>query len=285
MSTILNTLIAQVLVLSFLGTLIITGLIYLVGRKGSGGFLANASVGVSFTWFCAFILGTPDFPPEFNNTAILSATACLLTSGALFDFILIKRKIFPQPIVMIIFLISGVGITIWMRSGIDFWSLPILLGWSIVAFGLQRLSANEEFGSGDSALMLVIASFGTAIIAWISDIAVDRDLAFGLCAISFGFFICTFPKPRLRFGYSILLAGGGSLYMLALRLVEQMPPLIPAFIVLGFIFFVDVASQYVQINLKLISPIPTSIKLLVLALFPLTLATVVTLVAIEFPIN
>ncbi len=73
--------------------------------------------------------------------------------------------------------------------------------------------------------------------------------------------------------------------MLALRLVEQMPPLIPAFIILGFIFFVDVASQYVQKKLKLISPIPTSIKLLALSLFPLALATVVTLVAIKFPIN
>ncbi len=285
MPSILNTLITQALVLSFLGTLILTGLIYLIGRRKSGVFLANASVGVSFTWFCAFILGTPDFPPEFNNTAILSATACLLISGTLFDFILIKRRNFPQPIVIIIILISGISITIWMRSGIDFWSLPILFGWCIVAFGLQRLSANEDFGSGDSALLLAIASLGTAIIAWISDIVVDRDLAFGLCVISFGFLICNCPKPRLLFGYSILLAGGGSLYMLALRLVEQMPPLIPAFIILGFIFFVDVASQYVQKKLKLISPIPTSIKLLALSLFPLALATVVTLVAIEFPIN
>ena len=29
-----------------------------------------------------------------------------------------------------------------MRSGIDFWSLPILLGWSIVAFGLQLINAD-----------------------------------------------------------------------------------------------------------------------------------------------
>ena len=285
MSIFLNTQLAQVLGLSFAGSLTLTGLVYLVGHRKSGFFMANASVGVTFAWFCAFILGTPDFPPEFNNTAILSATACLLVSGTLFDFILIKRRNFPQPIIIIIILISGTSITIWMRSGIDFWSLPILFGWSIVALGLQRVSANKDFGSGDSALLLAIASLGTAIIAWISDIVVDRDLAFGLCAISFGFFICNCPKPRLLFGYSILLAGGGSLYMLALRLVEQMPPLIPAFIILGFIFFVDVASQYVQKNLKLISPIPASIKLLALSLFPLALATVVTLVAIEFPIN
>jgi hypothetical protein len=285
MSIFLDTQIAQVLVLSFFGTLALTGLVCLVGRKKSGFFMANASVGITYAWFCGFILGTPDFPPEFNNTAISSATACLLVIGAVLDYNLIKRKKFPKPIVIIIILTSGIIITVWMRSGIDVWSLPILFGWSTIAISLHRISINKTFGSGNSTFLLVIASLGTGIIAWISDIVVDRDLAFGLCVISIGFFVCNCPKPRLYFGYSILLTGGGSLYILALRLVEQMPSLIPAFIILAFIFFVDVSSQYVQKSLEPILPIPKSISLFILALFPLSLSTIVALIANEFPIN
>ena len=285
MSIFLDTQIAQVLALSFFGTLALTGLVYLVGNKKSEFFMANASVGVTFVWFCAFILGTPDFPPEFNNTAILSVTACMLAIGVTLDFSLIKKKKFPQPIIILIILTSGTIITVWMRSGIDVWSLPILLGWSTVAINLQRISVNEIFGSGISTFLLATGSLGTGIIAWISDIVVDRDLAFGLCATSIGFFVYNYPKPRLYFGYSILLAGGGSLYILALRLVEQMPSLVPAFIILAFVFFVDVSAQYAQKSLKLISPIPKSISLFILTLFPLGLAIIIALIANEFPIN
>ena len=285
MPAFIDTLITQALVLSFLSTAALTGLIFITGRKQSGFFLANTSVGVSFIWFLAFILGTPDFPPEYNNTAILSASACIFAIGILIDFFLLKEKKMYRSIAIIIILLIGVSITVWMRSGFDLWSTPILLGWCAIAFGLTRISNDPNFGSGDSTLVLTIASFGTGIISWLSDIAVDRDLAFGLCAISFGFFIFNYPKPRLYFGFSILFAGGGGLYMLAIRLVEQMPPLIPAFIILGFIFFVDIASTYVQRNLLLLPMIPSSVKIVVLSLFPLALATVITLVAIEFPIK
>jgi hypothetical protein len=285
MSTFSDTQIAQVLVLSFFGTLALIGLVCFVGRKNSGSFMASASVGITYAWFCGFILGTPDFPPEFNNTAILSATACLLVIGAILDLSLIKKKKFPQPIVIMIIIISGIIITVWMRSGVDVWSLPILLGWSTVAISLHRISTNKIFGSGNSTFLLVTASLGTGIIAWISDIVVDRDLAFGLCAISIGFFVCNFPKPRLYFGYSILLAGGGSLYILVLRLVEQMPTLIPAFIILAFIFFVDISNQYAKKSLNIILPIPNSISIFILTLFPLSLATIIALIANEFPVN
>ena len=64
-----------------------------------------------------------------------------------------------------------------------------------------------------------------------------------------------------------------------------MPSLISAFIILAFVFFADIATKYVQENLKLKLPIPTSINLFVLALFPLALATVITLIANEFPVS
>ena len=285
MSTFFDTLTAQAFVLSIFGTFALTVLICLIGDRKSGFSIASASVGVTFAWFCAFILGTPNFPPEFNNTAILSASVCLLLVGLILDFILIKKQKFSQLIVVSITLLSGIMITIWMRSGIDVWFLPTLIGWSITAISFHRISTNKIFSSGNCTFILLVASLGTGIIAWISNIVVDRDLAFGLCAISLGFFICNLVKPGLTFGYSILLAGGGSLYMLAMRLVEQMPSLIPAFIILAFIFFVDIASQYVLENLHLQFRIPTSLTLSVLTLIPLALATVITLIANEFPIS
>jgi len=285
MFTLFGTLIFQFLFLSFLGTLALTVLIFFIGREGSGFFMASASVGISFTWFCGFILGTPDFPPEFNNTAILSATACLLLAGAILDFNLVQGRKFNQLILTLIILVSGITITIWMKGNVDIWSLPILLGWSIIALTIHRIGTAEISGTGDGALLLGIAAFGLGIIAWISNIAVDRDLAFGLCAILIGFFVCNLPRPRFYFGYSILLAGGGSLYMIAIRLVEQVPTLIPAFIILGFIFFTDNTSRYLQIRSRLISYVPSSIKLLILACFPLAVAALTTIVANKYSIS
>lgn len=281
----LETLIAQVIVLSFLGAFLLTGLICIIGRNKSGLFMANSSVGITFAWYCAFILGTPDFPPDYNNTAILSATTCLLAIGLALDFILIKRKKISLLITIVFILLSGVVVTVWMRSGIDLWSLPTLIGWSILAIRLHLISTKKEFGPSSITFLMLSASLGTGIIAWISNITIDRDLAFGLCAILIGFLACTWLKPSLSFGYSILLAGGGSLYILTLRLVEQMPSLIPGFIILAFVFFTDLASQYVRQKMKLKLPIPDSIILFVLTLLPLSLATVITLIANEFPIN
>ena len=73
--------------------------------------------------------------------------------------------------------------------------------------------------------------------------------------------------------------------MIAIRLVEQVPTLIPAFIILGFIFFTDNTSRYLQIRSRLISYVPSSIKLLILACFPLAVAALTTIVANKYSIS
>jgi hypothetical protein len=285
MAAFFNISAVQVLLLPFIGMVLLTGLLRVIGRNGSGILTANAAAGISFAWFCAFILGTPIFPPAFNNSAILSATVCLLVIGTILDLILTDKTKFGRLIETLALILCGIAVSIWMRAGADFWTMPILFGWGAVAFGLHRVGTHKDLGAGDSTLLLTIASFGLGIIAWISGIAIDRDLGFGLGAISLGFLAWNWPKPRLFFGSSILLAGGGGLYMIALRLVEQAPPLIPSLILLGFVFFTDTAVRYFPQNSKLARLLPLSLKLLTLALIPLTLSILAAVIAIEFPMN
>ena len=275
----------QVLFVPFIGMIMLTGLLRVIGRNGSGILTANAAAGISFAWFCAFILGTPIFPSAFNSSAILSATVCLLVIGTILDLTLTDKTKFGGLIETSVFILCGIMISIWMRAGVDLWTIPILLGWGAVAFGLHRVGTHKDFGAGDGALLLAIASFGLGLIAWISDIAIDRDLGFGLSAISLGFFAWNWPKPRIFFGRSILLAGGGGLYMIALRLVEQAPPLIPSLVLLGFVFFTDTAVRYFPQNTKLARLLPLSLKFLILALIPLALTILAAVIAIEFPMN
>ena len=285
MSLFFTTPIVQVLLIPFLGTIVLIGLIRLIDRKSFGISTANSTVGAGFAWVWALILGTPNFPPAFNSGAILSATVCLLGIGMALDLGLKDTTKFGRFIETTAFILSGIGIAAWMRGGIDFWAIPILLCWGVVVFGLQRVGTAREFGSGDGALLLALASIGLGLIAWISDIAIDRDLAFGLSATSLGFLLWNLPKPRLFFGRSILLAGGGGLYMIALRLIEQAPPLLPSLILVGFVFFADGAVRHFPQKFTMSGFLPPSMKLTILALIPLVLALLAAVIATEFPVN
>jgi hypothetical protein len=277
-----NIPILNILFPPFFGTIVLTGLIYLIGRQGSGKFLANASVGISFAWFCSFIIGTPDFPPEFNNSGIISAAICLLTIGTILDFYLYKNIKLQRPTKYIPLVISGIVITIWMRNSVDFWSILHVLGWITIMFSLQHVSEKKYFGSRVSTLLLALTSFGLGLIAWISDIAIEPILTFGLSAIFFGFLICNYIMPKLCFGSSILFAGAGSLYMLAMRVAEQALALVPAIILLGFILFIANTAEQSLTNLKIIRLLPNSIKIIILAIFPLMLSVLATIIATEF---
>ena len=289
MVDLLNNPIILLFVLPFFGTILMTGLIWLLGRNDSGIALANASVGAAFAWISALVLGTPAFPPAFNSSAILSATVALLIIGILLDLFLTAETKFGRSIETSAFILSAIGAVTWMQGGIDIWSIPILIGWGLTIFNLQRVGTRTAPSRGNSGnwatLLIVLASLGLGIIAWISDIVVDRDLAFGLAASALGFYVWNWPRPRLFFGRSILLAGGGGMLMIALRLLEQAPPLAPAIILLGFIFFIDSALRNLPARFATILKISPSLTIIVLAAIPILLAAVAAVIAIEIQIN
>ena len=293
MTDILNNSFILLFVLPFFGTILLTRLIWRLGRKDSGIALANASVGAGFAWVTALVLGTPAFPPAFNSSAILSATVALLIIGIILDLYLTAETKFGRLIETGAIILSAVGAVAWMQGGIDVWSIPILIGWGLTIFNLQRMGSRATpaggstrgYGSNWASLLLVLASVGLGFIAWISDIVVDRDLAFGLAACSLGFYVWNWPRPRLFFGRSILLAGGGSMLMIALRLLEQAPPLAPAIILLGFIFFIDSAMRNLPPRFDTIFKFSPSLTIIVLAAIPLLLTTIATVIAIEIQIN
>jgi hypothetical protein len=274
-----------ILIPPFFGTVILTGLIYITERKGSGGILANASVGISFAWFCAFIIGTPDFPPQFNSSGILSAIVSLIIIGAILDFCLHKNIKFQRFAKVITLVVSGFGATIWMRNGIDLWLIPYVTCWCVVMFSVQHMSETKHIGPIISIVQLILTTFGLGLIAWISDIEIDHILAFGLSSTLLGFLVCNFTTAKFFFGSSILFAGGGSLCMLAMRLLDQAPALAPAIILLGFILFTASAASQIHLKSIMVFLIPNSIKIAVFAVIPLMLSIIAAIIATEFEIK
>ncbi len=289
MADFLNSSTFLLLVLPLLGTAILTGLIWFLDRNNAGMALANASVGAGFAWVAALVLGTPNFPPAFNSSAILSATVALLIIGILLDLFLTAETKFGRLIETGAIIVSTIGAVAWMQSGIDIWSIPILIGWGLIIFNLQRIgtrtSPSKGYGSSWASLFLLLGSVGLGCIAWLSDIVVDRDLAFGLAACLLGFYVWNWPRPRLFFGRSILLAGGGAMLMIALRLLEQAPPLAPAIILLGFIFFIDSALSNLPARFSTTLNFSPTLVIIVLAAIPILLAVIAAVIAIEIQIN
>ena len=285
MTGILSAPIPHLLLFCLAASIVIMGIIAFIGRDGSGFFLANSAPCIAFIWFSSFVLGTPDFPPRLDSSGILSAITALLMIGTTLDFYLVRGKLLIGTISFLIIFICGMAITIWMQGKIDIWSLPITIGWCIMMITVQRIGCKENSGSAEGTLLLVMGALGVSVTAWISNITIERDLSLALCTLLSIFFLCNLTKTRFYFGYSILLASGGSIYMLVIRLSQQDPFLIPAFIILSFIFFSDNANRHMQIRFKYLSYIPNSIKILILSSFPLALAAVTTIVANTFSSN
>lgn len=282
MTSFVNIPIIQTLLISLSSTIILTVLIRLVGRDGSGIYMSNASIGIVFAWICAFILGSPEFPPDLSSNAIVSAVICLLLIGTILDLLHYKIGKLNKLVEVGLFLTVGIILTVWMRGGVDLWLTASILAWAIIILGLQRVANNETFGPKGAIMVMALAALGVGSISQIGNILVDRDLSFALCAIFSGFFLCNLSNSKSFLGYNCLLAGGGSLYILTLRLTEQSISLIPTIIVLGFIFFTDKAIQYSKQKSALSYRIPSSLMFTVLALVPVVLACTVALITKKF---
>ncbi len=270
----------------FLGVAVLTGLIKLTAKGGTGfdpsRSLPGASVGIAFAWVCAVVLGTPVFPPVPGSGSIISITAAMLVLGVCLDFFLPIQNLNFRLWETIIVIIAGTALIAWLRAGLDLWAVFLLLGWGILAFRLLKVGARNRIGMSSATAMMVMAAIGIAGVSAIAGLPADNDIALGLAASVLGFFVWNWPRSRFIFGFSLLLAGGGALLIMAVRMLEQSAAFSPSLILVGFVFFADTAVDRIPLPaiLKRQAAIPLTIA--VFSILPISLAAVAALISVEY---
>ncbi|NQV54251.1 MAG: hypothetical protein HQ503_00205 [Rhodospirillales bacterium] len=237
----------QIAALPFLGALVIGGIILIVGRLGSGRRVAAAGAGISFAWVAGFTLGSPSFPPEPDLDSMIALITAALIFGVALDYYFGPARdrgdsgAFWELTLIILF---GIGAPFWLRGTIDLWAPVIVLAWGFVAFRLRALSQHAV----TPAVMLLMAAAGIGVVAWIGGLGADRDLAFGLAAAIGGFIVLGLIDQGLPFSATALLVFAGGILGLGVRVAETIGVLVPALILLGFIFFTDSLARRLSVG-------------------------------------
>ena len=259
----------------FLGTGIIAGIISLVGRGPSKTVLISAATGIGTAWVCAFVLGIPSFALTFDSSSIAHIVLAGLFLGALLDHFLPKFYSEHRVISSSIDLTFAAAVILWIRVDIDLWSILIFLTWGIILISSRRHSYDARI----PLIMTLVTAIGLATIAWIGDILVDRNLAFGIGSTVLGFTLWLIYKHDLPIGFSFYWSTFTALLLIALRIIEANPLMsIPIFL-LGFIFFADSILLRINARFKLFSRLATPLLVGALSLLPIILASASALVA------
>lgn len=269
-----------------LGVAILAGLIKLSARGGTGfdpkRTLPGAAVGVVFAWISALVLGSPEFPPIAGSESIVTLTAALLLVGLLIDYFLPIQNLNFRLWETIIVIVTGIAFIAWLRAGLDLWTVILLLSWGLVAFRLLKVGAQNSIGTASASAMMIMAALGMAGVSYIAGLPADRDIAIGLAAALFGFFTWNWPRSKFVFGFSLLLAGGGAIIILAVRLLEQSTAFIPALILIGFVFFADSAIQRISLLSNIRRPEAIPLLIALISVLPLLLAVLVAFIGVEY---
>lgn len=273
----------RLFVLPFAFTVILVGLIRFVGREGSSR-AAGGTVALAFVWLCGLILGIPDFPPPASSAALAYIVTVGVVVGAAFDLMDGKSVAVGWVAGLVFALISSW----WMGGAPPFFNtdkgnivvvLALAATWLIVQLRLRRLSQDARLPTA----MLIMAAFGLGIVAWIAGAAEELGLAFGLTSALVGFFVWNWPRPHFPLGNGMVISAGAAIMTLAFRLVEGAPTMLPALIILGFVFFADTVSWRARWGPKALWGAVHPFMLAALCLLPLGLAAAAARIGIAVP--
>ncbi len=270
----------------FLGVAVLVGLLKLTAKGGTGfnpqRSLPGASVGVAFAWVSALVLGSPEFPPIPGSGAIVSTTATLLLLGVLLDYFLPIQNLNFRLWETVIVIVSGITLIAWLRAGLDLWAVFLLLIWGILVFRLLKVGAQIRIGMASATAMMIMAACGLAAVSAIAGLPADAEIAIGLAAANLGLFVWNWPKQRFVFGFCLLLAGGGALLILAVRLLEESATFAPSLVLVGFVLFADTALERIPLPSILRKQIAIPLMIAVISLLPLALAAAAALISVDF---
>ena len=263
----------------FLATGIFAGLIRWIAGGRIGKSLAGAAVGVVFMWTLATRLGVPDFPPGPGSDATLYAMLIGLLTGIALDTaadMAGRPAIAYQVTAMILF---GLLLAYWLEPGFSVVSIVAAAVWVVAVLRLRRRNLAPAVATG----MLTTAGTGMIILIWIGGLAVERELAIALTAALAGFLVWSWPPLSYPAGVTLLLAGTGGIFALALRLADAWPASIAAFAVFVFLFFADSAATKVIKRPLLLSRGVFPLTVAALGAVPIALSAVILLILTNLP--
>ena len=261
--------------LPFVGTAVLAGIILLVSRVPSGTKLSSAATGIGTAWVCAVVLGIPDFPPKFGGNSMPYVILAGLLVGALLDHLLPKfsyKRWFAGSVPD--FLFAG-AVILWIRGEADFWSVLFFVAWGSILLRARRLSNDARM----PVIMMVVAAIGLAVIAWIGDTLVDRDLAVGVASTGLGISAWLWFKRDLPVGYSYFWGSFAALLMIALRIFETNTHMAVPILLLGFIFFADSVMLRMKLRPTYLEKFAAPLLVVIISILPIILASASALVA------
>lgn len=263
----------------FLATGIFAGIIRWIAGGGTGKSLAGAAVGVVFMWMLAVHLGVPDFPPGPGGDSILYVMLVGLLAGIALDAaagMSGRAAAAYQAIAIILF---GLGLAYWLAPGIGAVSVAAAAAWAVAVLRLCRRNLAPAVATG----MLTVAGAGMIVLMWIGGLAAEWELAIALTAALAGFLIWSWPPLSYPAGATLLLAGTGGVFALALRLADAWPASIAAFAVFAFLFFADSAAAKAVKQPLLLSRGVFPLTVAAFGALPIALGAVILLILTNLP--
>ncbi|MAF50172.1 MAG: hypothetical protein QGH73_09110 [Rhodospirillales bacterium] len=256
-------------------------IIRLAGRGGSGRRIAAAGAGIAFAWSAAFALGAPPLPPEMGFDSVVTLAVAALVLGLGLDFYFNPerdRGDWAAFLELGLIILYGIGAPAWLRGGIDAWAAVILLAWGFTAFRMRALAHDGVTPS----VMLMMTAAGLGVIAWAAKLPVDQELGFGLAAAAAGFLVLSLADRSLAFGATALLGFAGGILTIGVRIAEEAAALIPAVLILGFIFFTDSLIRRPALAKYAGNRLARSGLMIAAALAPIALAAAAALIGARF---
>ena len=263
----------------FLATGLFAGVIRWIAGGGVGKPLAGAAVGVVFMWSLAVRLGVPDFPPGPGGDAVLYIMLIGLLTGIALDAAADaagRAAAACQVTAMILF---GLLLAYWLGPGVSVVSIALAAVWVVAVLRLRRRNLAPAVAAG----MLTTAGIGMIVLTWIGGLAAETELAIALTAALAGFLIWSWPPLSYPAGATLLLAGTGGIFALALRLADAWPASIAAFAVFVFLFFADSAAVRVVKRPLLLSRGVFPLTVAALGAIPIALSAVILLILTNLP--
>lgn len=193
--------------------MVLTGAIRFALGRTVGANLAAAAIGGTFLITYAALNGWPEFPPRSGSQILPYVVLFGLVLGTVIDLLrlpmLTRGLVYVWPAVIV----GWIG---WRQlNTLDVVPLLTLaalwLGGVIAMLGLDRPP-----GPATAApVMLLAASVGAAVIAFVGAAASQAQFLGVLAAAIGGFLLWNWPVARFAFGSAAVMAGGGAFIAIA----------------------------------------------------------------------
>jgi len=265
----------RLLALPIAATLIAALLLRITTRSDSASRLESAAVGVAFAWIVSLTVGVRHFPPPRDGSGIAYLVIGGLVAGAVIDYVLPTIKAANRLWETGLDLVVWLFLIWWIRGGIDVIALVAFAAWSLAMVRLRRAEASPP----NAHTTAIAAAAGLAVVAWIGDSLIDRDMAAGLAVVLLAYLVWQIFLPGATAGFALMWGGYMGIGLISLRLLEISESLGLALIVLGFMFFADTAAEKLPLPQRIAGWIKPPVTIFFLSCLPLILAAIAAFVA------